>query len=172
MGVFVTSRPKKPRVPLDATDLALLQALALDARLSGRALAAVVGVAESTISQRLRHLRELGVVKGYRTELDLGEVGLPLQAVISVRLGTHTRKQVDSFRSVAHRLPGVLSVFHVGGADDYLLHVAVADAEALRDFVLERLATHPAVSHTETSIVFEHSYGRNPLELSAGPGSA
>lgn len=159
--------PKKPPRPLDATDRRLLQALSLDARLPGRELAALAGVAESTVSQRLRSLRDSGVVRGYRTELDLTAVGLPLQAVIAVRLGAHSRKHVDSFRDVAPRLPGVLSMFHVAGGNDYLLHVAVADATALRDFVLERLTTHPAVAHTETSIVFEHTLGQSPLELEA-----
>lgn len=158
----MTPRPKKP---LDATDRRLLQALSLDARLTGKELAAHAGVAESTVSQRLRQLRESGVVQGYRAELDLDAVGLPVQAVIAVRLGAHSRKHVDSFRSVAPRLPGVLAVFHVAGGTDYLLHVAVPDARALRDFVVERLTTHPAVAHTETSLVFEHALGQNALDL-------
>ena len=150
---------------LDATDRRLLQALALDARRSGKDLAALTGVAESTVSQRLRALRDSGVVRGYRTDLDLAAVGLPLEAVIAVRLSTHSRKHVDSFRAKAARMPGVLSVFHVAGGNDYLLHVAVADAAALKDFVLDQLATHPAVAHTETSIVFEHTLGVSPLEI-------
>lgn len=159
------SPPKKPRRALDAVDRRLLQALTLDARLSGKELAAHAGVAESTVSQRLRMLRDSGVVRGYRAELDLDAVGLPVQAVIAVRLGAHSRKHVDAFRSVAPRLPGVLAVFHVAGGTDYLLHVAVPDAHALRDFVVERLTTHPAVAHTETSLVFEHTLGQSPLEL-------
>jgi DNA-binding Lrp family transcriptional regulator len=47
----------------------------------------------------------------------------------------------------------------VAGADDYLLHIAVADSDALRDFVLEHLTTHPAVGHTETSLIFGHLRG-------------
>ena len=40
-------------------------------------------------------------------------------------------------------------------ADDYLLHVAVESAAALRDLVLEHLQVHPGVRHTETQLVFE-----------------
>lgn len=160
----MTPPPKKPRRPLDDVDRALLQELSLDARLSGRDLAARVGVAESTVSQRLRQLRDTGVVRGYRADLDLDAVGLPVQAVIAVRLAAHSRAHVDAFRSTAPRLPGVLSVFHVAGGTDYLLHVAVPDTAALRDFVVERLTTHPAVAHAETSLVFEHTTGRHPLD--------
>jgi DNA-binding Lrp family transcriptional regulator len=54
-------------------------------------------------------------------------------------------------------------MFHVSGADDYLLHVAVADSDALRDFVLEYLTGHPAVGHTETSLIFEQVRGATPM---------
>lgn len=151
--------PRPAKVQLDAVDVALLRALSEDARATGNALAARVGVAESTVSVRLRALRASGVVKGFVPVLDLEALGLPLQAVIAVRLGSHSREAVDAFRRRAPGLPGVLSLFHVGGAEDYLLHVAVTDASALRDFVVEHLATDPAVEHTHTNIVFEHVTG-------------
>ena len=44
------------------------------------------------------------------------------------------------------------------GADDYL-HVVARDADELRDFVLSRLATHPAVAHSETTLIFEQVEG-------------
>jgi DNA-binding Lrp family transcriptional regulator len=56
-------------------------------------------------------------------------------------------------------LPGVLGVFHMAGAEDYLLHVAARDAEELRQFVLAHLTGHPAVAHTETNLIFEYADG-------------
>lgn len=149
--------PKKPA--LDRIDRALLRALSSDARASGTALATALGVAESTISARLRNLRANGLVRGYRADIDLSVLGLSLQALIAVRLGQHNRAAVDSFRSAAPGWPGVLSMFHTAGADDYLLHVVAQDAEDLRDFVLTYLATHPAVAHSETNLIFEHVEG-------------
>lgn len=60
-------------------------------------------------------------------------------------------------------LPGVLSIFHMTGQVDYLLWVAAADAQDLREFVVEHLATHPAVAHAETSLIYEHARGRGVL---------
>jgi DNA-binding Lrp family transcriptional regulator len=148
---------KKPR--LDRTDRALLQALSTDARASGAALATAVGVAESTVSTRLRRLHASGLVRGYRADVDLSVLGLSLQALIAVRLGQHDRADVDSFRASAPGWPGVISMFHTAGSEDYLLHVVARDAEGLRDFVLAHLATHPAVSHSETNLIFEHVDG-------------
>ena len=53
---------KKP--VLDRIDQALLYALSSDARASGAALATAVGVAESTVSTRLRNLRASGLIRG------------------------------------------------------------------------------------------------------------
>jgi len=56
-------------------------------------------------------------------------------------------------------LPGVLSVFHMTGVTDYLVWVATADMNELREFVVDHLATHPAVAHAETSLIYEHRRG-------------
>ena len=67
------------------------------------------------------------------------------------------RALVEEFRAHALSLPEVVQVFHVTGADDFLLHVAVRDTDALRDFVLDRLAGRPEVGHVETRVVYEHA---------------
>ena len=61
-------------------------------------------------------------------------------------------------------------MFHVTGADDFLLHVAVPDTDALRDFVLDRLAGRPEVGHVETRVVYEHAQ-RPVLDFFGGPTS-
>jgi DNA-binding Lrp family transcriptional regulator len=154
-----TSTAGHPAAELDQIDWALLARLTADGRLANNALAAAVGIAPSTCLARVRSLRERGVITGVHTEVDLSALGTPLQAMIAVRLQVHVRDQIDSFRRDAPQLPGVLAVFHVAGGDDYLLHVATRDSVALRDFVLDHLTGHPAVHHTETSLIFEHVRG-------------
>jgi DNA-binding Lrp family transcriptional regulator len=144
---------------LDDIDRAILELLAADARITNQRLAERVGVAPSTALSRLRALRERGVIRGFHAELDLAALGRPLQALIAVRLAVHAREQIDAFTSAVRQLPGVLMVFHLAGATDYLVWVAARDAQDLRDFVVDHLATHPAVSHAETSLIYEHSRG-------------
>ncbi|MCU1469510.1 MAG: transcriptional regulator [Glaciihabitans sp.] len=151
-------------LPLDDVDRALVRALSRNARASGAALAAEVGIAESTVSTRIRRLQAAGDIRGYRVDLDFDRVA-PLQALISVRLAKHARGEVDRFRDAAPTWPGVRSLFHMAGADDYLLHVAANSATDLRDFVLTHLASHPAVKRTQTNLIFEHAEGTGWLEL-------
>jgi len=155
----------EPKRSLDATDRALLRALSHNARSSGTALAAAAGIAESTVALRLRRLHDDGYLRGYHADIDVAALGVTVQALISIKLTKHVRAEVDAFRQAAPTWPGVLALFHMAGADDYLLHVAAHSASALRDFVLAYLAGHPAVAHTETNLIFEHVEGRGLEQL-------
>ncbi|WP_419774925.1 Lrp/AsnC family transcriptional regulator [Glycomyces harbinensis] len=148
---------------LDGTDLAILAALVEDGRMTNAALAARAGVAESTCAYRVRALRESGVLTGIRARLDPEALGRPLHAIVKVRLGSHSREHVHHLYDRLVNLPGAMSVFHVGGDDDFLVHVAVSGPEALRDFILEHVTVHPMVRRTETQLVFEVREGRGVL---------
>ena len=151
--------PNHQQPAVDNIDRAILELLAADARMTNQRLAERVGVAPSTVLTRLRALRERGVIRGFHAELDLAALGRPLQALIAVRLAVHAREQIDAFTEAVRELPGVLMVFHLAGATDYLVWVAARDAQDLREFVVDHLATHSAVSHAETSLIYEHSRG-------------
>lgn len=144
---------------LDHLDRALLGALSQNARVAGSVLAAELGVAESTVSLRLRRLHSVGIIRGYDLNVDLPMVGVTLQALIAIRLVKHDRTEIDAFRNAVPHLPGVIGVFHMAGADDYLLHVAARNSDELRTFVLNHLTGHPAVAHTETNLIFEYAAG-------------
>ncbi|HEU4977371.1 MAG TPA: Lrp/AsnC family transcriptional regulator [Solirubrobacteraceae bacterium] len=145
--------------PLDRVDRAILEALSEDARMPNNRLAERVGVAPSTCLARVRALRRAGVLQGFHAEIDLAALGRPLQAMVAVRLTVHAREQIDAFTDAVRALPGVLSIFHMTGVNDYLVWVAAADAQDLREFVVDHLATHPAVAHAETSLIYEHKRG-------------
>ena len=149
-----------PNFPhLDRVDRAILEMLSADARIPNNQLAERVGVAPSTCLARVRALRDSGVLRGFHAEIDLAALGRPLQAMIAVRLAVHHREQIDDFTAHVRALPGVLSVFHMTGQNDYLVWVAAADAHDLREFVVDHLATHPATAHAETSLIYEHRRG-------------
>ncbi len=75
------------------------------------------------------------------------------------RRSTHAREEIDAFTRAVRALPGVLMVFHLTGVTDYLVWVAATDAQDLREFVVDHLATHPSVAHAETSLIYEHTRG-------------
>src|SRR5215469_13948897 len=95
-----------PQPSVDAIDRAILELVTADARITNQRLAEQVGIAPSTALARLRALRERGVIRGFRAEVDLAALGRPLQALIAVRLAVHARDQIDAFTDTVRRLPG------------------------------------------------------------------
>ena len=140
---------------LDDIDRHIVRELARDARIANNALAERVGIAPSTCLGRVRSLRERGVIRGYHADVDPAALGMPLQAMIAVRLQSHARSRIRAFVADVAGLPEVLNVFFLVGKDDFLLHVAAASTATLRDFV-ETLSSNTDVSYTETSLIFEH----------------
>jgi DNA-binding Lrp family transcriptional regulator len=142
---------------LDRTDRTLVALLQNNARMSNKELATRAGIAPSTCLERVRALSVREVVRGYHADVDPEALGRGLEAIVAVRVRPHSRRHVDAFREAALGMSDVVELFHVTGADDFLLHVAVADTDALRDFVLDRLTMRPEVAHVESRIVYEHA---------------
>ncbi|HEY9142640.1 MAG TPA: Lrp/AsnC family transcriptional regulator [Arenimonas sp.] len=139
---------------LDRTDFAILRLLRKNARLPNKDLASRVGVAPSTALERVRRLREAGVLQGFHAEVAPAAVGIGLQAMVAVRLARHSRPQVEAFHAHLLALPEVLSLYHVAGADDFLVHVGVRDSDHLRDFAMAALTSREEVAHIETHLIF------------------
>ncbi|WP_299166153.1 Lrp/AsnC family transcriptional regulator [uncultured Arthrobacter sp.] len=148
---------------LDPVDRRIVQELLADARITNAQLAEKVGVAPSTALLRTRQLTERRVITGYHAELNLAAIGRAVQALISVQLKGHNREEIDRFTSRVPGLPEVVATFHVSGAVDYLIHLAVPDTDALRDWVLDYLTTDPVVGHTETTLIFNRMEGNAGL---------
>ena len=144
------------RAELDAVDWTLVRELQDDARRSNRDLAASAHVSPSTSSERIRALRAEGVITGYHAEIDLPALGRDVQALTAVTIRPPTRSNIESFRNWAATLPELIGVFVVSGLSDFLLHVAVADTDALYGFVIDRLTERPEVADVNTTVVYEH----------------
>jgi DNA-binding Lrp family transcriptional regulator len=157
-------QPKDVRPPeLDDVDRRILTTLHADARISNSALADAVGIAASTCHGRVRRLQDLGVIRGFYTDIDPAAIGLSLQAMISVNLQSNARGKIRSFIAQMRRKPQVMDVYFLAGADDFILHVAARDTDDLRAFVVENLNADADVAGTQTSLIFEHLRGAAPL---------
>lgn len=97
-----------------------------------------------------------GVIKGFHANVDPAAIGLGVQVLIAVRLKASTRSHVGTFAREVAKLPGVMNVFFLGGADDFMLHVAAANTDAVRDFVAQHLSQRDDVANTVTNLIFDH----------------
>ncbi len=145
-----------PPPSLDAIDRQLLGLLQRDGRLTNKELAARVGLAPSSCLARVQRLVDRGVIRGHTALVDPEAVGLRIQALVFVQLQSHRAGATESLRDHLLRFDEVLQLYHIGGAQDLVVHIAVRDTDHLRAVVMDRIAVHEQIRHIETNIVFEH----------------
>ena len=132
-----------------------IAALRNNARITNKDLAQKVDLAPSSCLERVRYLRARGYIRDAHMEVDLAALGLGLQAMVAIRLAQHSRVGLEAFQSYVLSFSEVLQVYHLSGANDFMVHIAVKDAETLRDFVLDSFAERPEVAHIETAIIYQ-----------------
>ncbi|MBT8462123.1 MAG: Lrp/AsnC family transcriptional regulator [Gemmatimonadetes bacterium] len=142
---------------LDRIDFEILDHLQNNARLSNKELAALVDLAPSSCLERVRRLTRDGALEGFHARVSDEALGIGVQAMIEVSLEKHSRETVQVFTEYAlNDVDEVIGLFHVTGDQDFFMHVAVRDADHLRDLLLDRFTTRPEVSRLQTHIVFRH----------------
>jgi DNA-binding Lrp family transcriptional regulator len=143
-------------IELDAKDVRIVRLLRKNARMSNKELAAEAGLAQSSCLERVRRLRMARVLTGYHADVDPDPLGIGLQAMVAVRLARHARADVEAFERHLETVTEVVTIFHVAGANDYLVHVAVRDSAHLRELALSAFTERPEVDHIETQLIFAH----------------
>ena len=134
---------------LDNTDRAILQALIEDSRSSQRELSRMVGVAQGTITNRLKRLEKNGVINGYSVVLDPESVGwtMTIMAGLCISKG----KMIDVQQKIAAD-SRVFSVYDVTGDWDSMVLARVRDRADLDDLT-KTVFTLEGVTRSFTHVV-------------------
>jgi len=140
---------------LDETDRRLLRVLQTDGRITNAELAKRCNLSPAATFERVRRLRERGVIAGYAAILDPAKVDLALTIFVEVLLDRTTADVFETFAAAIRRAPEVLECHMVAGGFDYLLKARVRDMAAYRAFLGDVLVTMPGVRETRTYAVLE-----------------
>ena len=151
---------------MDALDQKILAALQRDARIKNADLARELGVAASTMLERVRRLEERGYFNGFKAVVNPEKLGLTVQAMVSVSLGRHSTNTIRPFEQAVKSIPHILVCYHVTGRFDYILHVVAKNLNHLGLLVKEQIASIAGVDKTETFLVFSEikNDGGYPLD--------
>lgn len=139
---------------MNRTDLAILSALQSDARRKNADLARELGLAPSSTLERVRRLEERGLFKGFRAMINPEELGLTVQALVSVTLSQHATQTIKPFEEAVRKVPFVLACYHVTGRFDYFLHIVAKTLNHLGVIIKDHIAAIKGVGKTETFLVF------------------
>ena len=142
-------------IRLDDTDRRLLRVLQDDGRISNADLALRCNLSASACSDRVRRLRDDGVITGFSAILNPALVGRGVLIFVEVVLDRTTPEVFESFALAARKAPDVLECHMVAGGFDYLIKARVADMAEYRKFLGEVLVQIPGVRETRTYAVLE-----------------
>ena len=135
-----------PGKPLDDVDWQILEILQDDGRISFSELGRKVAMSAPAVTERVRRLEESGVISGYRAEVDLERLGLPIVAIVRSRPGFANKA---NFEKAMHEAPGVIECVRVTGEDCYVTKVCAGSMPEL-EAIVDVLA---ALGETTTSLV-------------------
>jgi DNA-binding Lrp family transcriptional regulator len=134
---------------LDETDVEILKALTLDARLSSRQIAKQCGISIGTVLSRIKRMENEGIIRGYSALLDHEKLGYELTVISEITVSKGRLLEVEN--EIA-RLPNVCCVYDVTGLIDAIIVAKFKNREELGKFT-KRLLTIPYVERTNTHVV-------------------
>jgi Lrp/AsnC family transcriptional regulator, leucine-responsive regulatory protein len=149
---------------LDLIDLQLLRELQTNADRPNVELARTVGLSPAATLQRVRRLKQSGIVRGIVARLDSAAAGFPLQVYVAVTLQQHDEASHRRFGRAVRDMPEIIAADWVTGETDAMLLVVAREVAELQR-VLVRLSTRGGAARVTTLLRLEELKPSSPLPL-------
>ena len=143
----------KPLAQLDAIDVAILDELQADGRLSNVELSQRVHLSPSACLRRVKALEEAGVIARYVALLNPRAIGGPGTSFTIINLENTQPRRLETFEQAIRDQAEILDCFYVAGTNDYLLRFTYRDAADLERFHAEVLPRLPGVVRSNSMLV-------------------
>ncbi|WP_399933160.1 Lrp/AsnC family transcriptional regulator [Streptomyces kanamyceticus] len=140
---------------MDDVDRKLLAALQRDATTAYAALGKEVGLSAGAAHERVRKLRERGVIRRTTVEVDPAALGRHVLAFVMVESAAWMGDSADAFAAI----PEIQEAHVIAGSASVLVKVRAATTEQLQD-VLRRLYAIEGVSGTQATVALETFFER------------
>lgn len=138
---------------LDETDIKILQALQLNAKVNTKELSEQLHISKTPIYERIKRLENDGYIKGYTALVDNKKVGLPLIVFCNVSLAVHDDEHIQRFKKEITDIDEIMECYSTGGIYDFFLKVVLKDLDAYNRFVFEKLTKVHGIVKMQSSFV-------------------
>ena len=138
-------------VRIDELDRKILGEMQRDAAQSLDEIAREVGSSKTPVWNRIRKLREAGVIRQQTVLLDPGALGLEACFFVLVRTSAHDAEWQSKFLETLKKRPEVMEAHRLAGDVDYILKVRVSNARAY-DVFYQALIAEVSI-HTVTALL-------------------
>ncbi len=136
---------------LDKFDIAILQELQADGRLTNAELSTRVGLSAAPCWRRVRALEEGGYIKGYRAEIDRHKIGLGVLAFVRLDADRNNGDVTRQLEEAIRAIPEVIACHYISGTGTFELQVVSCDLNTFSQFAREVLINLPNVKDLHTS---------------------
>lgn len=149
---------------LDAFDTRILNELTVDARIPLSQLAKKLKVSNTLIHQRIKKLKELGILEKAIYQIDAWKLGYETNAYTQIMLtdSKFHRRVEEKLRDI----PEIVECVNIAGRYALLVKIFAKNNRHLRDIIYEKIQAVDGVKETNTTISFETAFARNiPIGL-------
>ncbi len=136
---------------IDRFDLAILNELQNDGRLSNAELANRVGLSAAPCWRRVKALEESGFITGYRAEINRHKMGLGVLAFVRLDANRNSGDVLHALEEAIRQIPEVISCHYISGTGTFELQVVSRDLNTFSQFAREVLINLPNVKDVHTS---------------------
>ncbi|MEM2118178.1 MAG: Lrp/AsnC family transcriptional regulator [Candidatus Bathyarchaeia archaeon] len=137
---------------LDATDLKILEALQEDARQTYTDIGKHLGIAHSTVYDRIKRMEKYGIIKKYTTVIDAEKAGT--KGVTAIMTVYTDPKESEKVAEKLCQAPQVIEVYTSLSEELQIIAKVIAEnQEDLHSFIANSVAPLPGVLRIRTSIV-------------------
>ena len=151
-------------VRLDDLDRKILAQLQQDGGLSLDEIAGAVGSSKTPVWNRIRKMREAGVIRQQTYLLDPEALGLEACFFVLIRTSEHDAGWQARFLTALQELPEVMEAHRLAGDIDYILKVRVANARAY-DMFYQALISEVKVHNVTALLSMEEIKSTTMLPL-------
>lgn len=150
---------------LDKIDLAMVDRLQQDGRLSNAKLAEQLSLSDASCWRRQKRLEQSGVIDGYQANVNRRKLGIGVMAFVQIVCTQHGGEVTENFERIIRASPHVLDCHNVTGEADFLLKVVAKDLDDYSRFVERVLRQLPGVLSIRTSISLREIKMSNKLPV-------
>lgn len=138
---------------LDKTDFQILEYLQQDSKMTNKEISVKLGLSVTAIYERIKKMEREKVISGYVALVAPNKVERGFMVLCQIRLSRHTKDFLSRFENQVAKLPEVLECYHVSGEYDYILKVLVADMDAYREFMVNKLTRLDHIGNTQSTFI-------------------
>lgn len=134
----------------DAKDLKILALLRDDGRMSYEAIAEEVGLAQSTVGDRVNRLEKTGVIKRFTVDIDAEVIGMSVTAFLFIEKASTV--PAGEIEDELREMPEVLELHRVTGDSFWLAKVKTEDLDRLTELVERSLQARTGIDFSEKHV--------------------